>query len=205
MGHKELTVTGFHKGCDQEKLFDYIANQEGLTLIVTEGCPDFLVTGVNKVARMRSTSVKPSVVWQELIEVGARELLTKWKSSDNTNVPKAVKCLYTTMRDAHEMLYRMVESFDSHSAGECLGNQAVIILSSALYLDDWEDEDEADVEQACDMWGLDFGDFCFLAAAIAGEKVGIDSAFQPQLEKTEKYLREKVWLINVLVKAGSTP
>jgi len=198
---KELTITGFFQGVDQERLFDYIHNQEHLTVIASESCPAFLDDEVNRVATARR--VKPSIVWHELIEAGARELILKWKSSDSTNVSKALDRIHST-GNMYSALHGMVRSYDSHSNGVFMGSQVVAILQDSLYLDDW-DEDEAYIDNLCSEWGLDFGDACMLFAAVAGKRIGLMVLYQEELDRTEKYLREKCWFIGALVNQSVNP
>ena len=199
---KELTITGFYQGVDKEKLSDYIHNEEHLTVVASEGCPAFLGGEVNRVATTRR--VKPSVVWHELIEAGARELILKWKSSDNTNVSKALSRIHTTGK-MYSVLHGMVRAFDSHSNGVFMGCQVVVILQDSLFLDDWDNEDEAYLDTLCSEWGLDFGDACMLFAAVAGKQIGLRVLYQESLDRTEKYLREKCWFINALVNQSINP
>jgi len=203
MDNKELTVKGFFRGCDQEKLFDYLANEERITLVASEDCPTFLEEAVSRMAREKR--VKSSTLWQELIQDGARELLTKWKSKPDTNVSEALDRLHKAGQGMYSNLYNMVRSFDSHSNGVYTGKQAVVIIHDSLFLDGWDDEDEAYLDTCCSEWGLDFGDFCFLSAAVAAKKLGLTVMCQGELERTENYLREKVWFINALVSQAQNP
>jgi len=202
MDSKELTIEGFYKGVDREKLFDYLANQEHLTLVASETCPAFLDDEVNRVANARR--VKPSIVWSELIEAGARELLTRWKSDDSTNVSKALDRIHSTGK-MYSALFNMVRAYNSHSNGVFMGSQAFAILQSSPYLKDWPDEDEAYLDNVAGEWGLDFGDLAFLCAAVAGKEVGLKVLYQDVLDRTERYLREKVWFINALVNQSVNP
>jgi len=203
MDNKELTITGFFKGCDQEKLFDYLNNEEKVTLVASESCPAFLDDGVNRMAREKR--VKPSVLWQELIQDGARSLLAKWKANSNTNVAEALHRIHNADNKMYSVLFNMVRAYDSHSEGVFTGTQAVVLIHDSLYLADWDDEDEAFIDTACGEWGLDFGDFCFLCAAVEGKRRGILVLYQEELDRTEEYLRRKVWYINALVNQSVNP
>lgn len=204
MAHRELTIKGFHGTCDEDRLFEYLANEEHLTLVASEDAPCLLEDGIREMSTARR--VPPSTVWHELISAGYEDLLLrKWKGNPETNVATALRRIYNPeCRGMYPILYHMIRAYNSHSDGIRSGRQVFAVLRAGLYVDT-EDEDESCVDDVLAEWGLDFGDTCCLFAAYAAGKRGASIPYSDHLERCEEYLRRKVWSINALVSQSVNP
>lgn len=197
MRDKTLKIDGLHSD-DQDWTFDALYNGgQSVNLVVSEDAPYGLQDAVRGL----------KVGWETLITEGATELLNRWKSNPDTDVKGATAKLHhlVQLNNFGMSVHHMADAYDIESDGIYAGGSKVaVLLQHHIYLDEYDDE----LENICGDLGLDYGDFACLCAAYAAKKRGaslFNNEIQERIDRTEAYLRRKVWLIRTLARASAKP
>jgi len=212
-----LTIKGFHGEVEEEKLFNYLANEERLELVATERCVEHysLTQAVNAELRKHQDAKKanrydpPSVIWEQLFMEGAEALLSKYRADPATDVPGALTRSHKERRDAgsgdDRDLRAMIDAYTAEEHVFLYGGQEFVVIHGCLcHGGTWDKKGGifehgsgclTDLEHC---WGLPYDATCFLFAAYAARLRGHTILIDEVLERVEKFLRNKVWLIDNL-------
>jgi len=225
--NKYLTIKGFNGEVDEERLFEYLANEEHLELVATERCVDhfLLEYAFSEEMRKHQESARknrydpPSVLWKQLFIEGAEALLGKWRADPATDVPGAIRRGYGKMKETEfsdwGKLHTLLDGYNAENSGVFLyGSQAFVVIHGCLCKGGVWDEKGGIFEGGCgcmtdldDLWGLPYGDTCFVFASYALRLRGHNTLILETIERIEKFLRSKVWVTDIITDAlvGNPP